>query len=83
MPHRRPPMWTIPWLIHCSHMFYHLQLTHYQQQKRGFAWRLTADIWVKLRGIPIITLFRQAREANIARAFEQRTIVPLGASRSK
>ena len=40
----------------------------------------TVVIWVLSSAVPIITLRLQARIANMARAFEQRTIVPLGRS---
>jgi len=43
---------------------------------------LTVFIWPLFKGMPIITLFLQARDANMALALEQRTIWPSDLSRS-
>src|SRR5258708_21865043 len=45
--------------------------------------QLTVVIWWWVSGIPTITLFLQALIANMERAFEHRTISPLGRSRIK
>lgn len=83
VPHCGAPMRAIPRLVHRSHVPDNLGEKDSQFTVPHGPVRLqpTPVIWLLLSGIPIITLFRHARIANIARALEQRTIWPAGWSR--
>lgn len=81
MPHRRAPMRAVPGLVHRSHMLDDLYIAIRPSAVNITQMReLTEVIWLLFKGLPTITLLRQALIANIARALEHLTICPAGRS---